>query len=197
MKTLFVTYFSDLSSGSFYRDSANLLQCRIKELGGRIHTEELPNLGSYALNCLRKPKFILECLDRFKEPLIWIDADSKVNQLPIELDNLEEDVDIACVEKANGCPESALIYFNNTGKSKEFITEWMNRCSVDVPELDHPVLKEMWFNKYGEGKKKSLNDIVCSVRDDSKVTIIMSKTLGKREHTRQVMDRRQREGKVL
>lgn len=195
MKTLFITYYSDLPPNTFYKDCAVNLQSTIKELGGRIHIEELPNLGSYASNCLRKPKFILDCLNKFKEPLIWIDADSKINQLPIELDNLEED--IACVEKANGCPESALIYFNNTDNSKEFITEWMNRCSVDVPELDHPVLKEMWFNKYGEGKKKSLNDTICSVRNDSKVTIIMSKTVGKREHTRQVMDRRQREGKIL
>jgi hypothetical protein len=195
MKTLFITYYSDLSPSTFYRDSAISLESKIKELGGRLYSEQLPSLGSYAMNCLRKPKFILDCLNKFKEPLIWIDADSKINELPIELDNLEED--IACVEKSNGCPESALIYFNNTDNSKQFIIEWMNRCSVDVPELDHPVLKEMWFNKYGEGKKKSLNDTVCSVRNDSKVTIIMSKTQGKREHTRQVMDRRQKEGKIL
>lgn len=195
MKTLFITYYSDLPPNTFYKDCAFSLQSTIQKLGGRIHIEELPNLGSYASNCLRKPKFILDCLNKFKEPLIWIDADSKVNELPTELDSLEED--IACIEKANGCPESALIYFNNTDNSKQFISEWMNRCSVDVPELDHPVLKEMWFNKYGEGKKKSLNDTICSVRNDSKVTIIMSKTQGKREHTRQVMDRRQREGKVL
>lgn len=195
MKTLFITYYSDLSPSTFYKDSAISLESKIKELGGRLYSEQLPSLGSYAMNCLRKPKFILDCLNKFKEPLIWIDADSKINELPIELDNLEED--IACVEKSNGCPESALIYFNNTDNSKQFIIEWMNRCSVDVPELDHPVLKEMWFNKYGEGKKKSLNDTVCSVRNDSKVTIIMSKTQGKREHTRQVMDRRQKEGKIL
>lgn len=195
MKTLFVTYYSDLPSSTFYKDSALKLESRIKELGGRIYSEQLPNLGSYAMNCLRKPKFILECLNKFNEPLIWIDADSRVNNLPVELDCIEEDV--ACIEKANGCPESALIYFNNTENSKNFIKSWMSGCSVDYPELDHPVLKEMWYNKYSTERRKSLNDTVCSVRDDSKVTIILSKTDGKREHTRNVMNRREKEGKVL
>ncbi|MFM7851763.1 MAG: hypothetical protein ACKO96_07535, partial [Flammeovirgaceae bacterium] len=79
MNTLFVTYFSDLNESSFYRDSANKLESKIKLLGGRIHKEELPSLGSYANNCLRKPKFILNCILRFNEPVIWIDADSEVN----------------------------------------------------------------------------------------------------------------------
>ena len=55
----------------------------------------------------------------------------------------------------------------------------------------------MWYNKYSTETRKSLKDTVCSVREDSKVTIILSKTEGKREHTRNVMSRREREGKIL
>ena len=194
MKTLFVTYYSDISPNTFYSDSAKKLKNKIESLGGRIYVEQLPNLGSYAMNCLKKPKFILECLNKFQEPVIWIDADSEVHSLPIEMDEL--DVDVACVEKANGCPESALIYFNNTEGSVSFINSWLTGCAVDVPELDHPVLKDLWYGQPKE-KRKSLPDSVCSVRDDSKVTIILSKTDGKREHTRQVINRRQIEGKIL
>jgi hypothetical protein len=194
MNTLFVTYYSDIPPSNFYSNSAVQLKKRIEELGGKIHIEQLPNLGSYAMNCLRKPKFILECLQRFNRPIIWIDADSIVNQLPTEFDDI--DADVACVEKANGCPESALIYFNNTEKSKDFIKSWIDGCGVDVPELDHPVLKQMWYDKPNE-KRYSLPDSVCSVRADSKVTIILSNTEGKREHTVSVMNRRQKEGKIL
>ena len=73
MKTLFVTYYSDISPNTFYSDSAKKLKNKIESLGGRIYVEQLPNLGSYAMNCLKKPKFILECLNKFEEPVIWIE----------------------------------------------------------------------------------------------------------------------------
>lgn len=193
MKTLFISYYSDIPPSTFYKDCANKLKYRIEELGGKIHIEQLPNLGSYAFNCLKKPKYILECLQKFNQPLIWIDADSLVKQLPIEMDNI--DADVACVEKPNGCPESALIYFNNTNGSIQFLSSWISGCSVDKPELDHPVLKELWFGVSNE-KRKSLPDSICSVRDDSKIKIILSNTVGKREITKQVMDRRAKEGKI-
>lgn len=195
MNTLFVTYYSDIPPSTFYRDGAIKLKTRIEELGGRIYTEQLPNLGSYAMNCLRKPKFILDCLHKLNEAVIWIDADSIVNSLPIELNNL--DADVACVEKANGCPESALIYFNNTEKSKNFLQSWITGCSTDKPELDHPVLKEMWYGKSLGESRKSLSDIVCSVRNDSKVQIILSSSNDKRQITKKVIERRSSEGKII
>ena len=90
---------------------------------------------------------------------------------------------------------SSDLYFNNTDQSKSFINSWLKGCAVDAPELDHPVLKDLWYSTPNE-KRKSLPDSVCSVRTDSKVTIILSKTEGKREHTRLVMNRRQAEGKI-
>lgn len=194
MKTLFVSYYSDIPPSTFYSESAKKLKQTIENLGGRIYIEQLPNLGSYAMNCLRKPKYILDCLNKFQEPVIWIDADSLVHFLPTEMDCL--DVDVSCVEKSNGCPESALIYFNNTEGSRSFINSWLNGCAVDTPELDHPVLKDLWYGQSKE-KRKSLPDTVCSVRNDSKVTIILSKTDGKREHTQRVINRRKQEGKIL
>jgi hypothetical protein len=195
MKTLFITYHSDIPPSDFYKNCAKQLELKIKKLGGNLHVEELPNLGSYASNCLRKPKFILECLEKFNQPIIWIDADSKINKLPIEFDTISED--IACVEKANGCPESALIYFANTDKAKNFIKTWIELCNTEEPELDHPVLKELWYEKSLGETRKSFNDHICSVREDSKVTIILSKTIGKSEHTRNVMNRREKQGKIL
>jgi hypothetical protein len=194
MNTMFVSYYSDIPPCTFYKDSAFKLKNRIEKLGGKIYIEELPNLGSYALNCLRKPKFISDCLEKFNQPIIWIDADSIVNNLPMEMDNIDED--IACVIKSNGCPESALIYFNNTQKSKEFINTWIDGCSINKPELDHPVLKELWYATPNE-RRKNFPDSICSIRHDSKVTIVMSKTLGKKEHTQIVINRRRNEGKII
>ena len=195
MQTLFISYYSDLPRESFYKDSAFVLEKRIKELGGSLFLEELPNLGSYAKNCLRKPQFILDCLLKFDCNIIWIDCDSVVNQLPTEFDHVTED--IACVEKANGCPESALIYFSNNEKSRNFLKTWIKQCAASELELDHPVLKDMWNNKQHIETRRSFDDSICSVRTDSKITIILSKTQGKSEHTRKVMERRKKEGRIV
>lgn len=195
MRTLFISYYSDLPRESFYKDSAFVLEKRIKELGGFLFLEELPNLGSYAKNCLRKPQFILDCLLKFDCNIIWIDCDSVLNQLPTEFDYVTED--IACVEKANGCPESALIYFSNNEKSRNFLKTWIEQCAASELELDHPVLKDMWNNKQHIETRRSFDDSICSVRTDSKITIILSKTQGKSEHTRKVMERRKKEGRIV
>lgn len=143
MKTLFVTYYSDTAPSTFYKECAISLESEIKNLDGRIHVECLDSMGSYEKNCLRKPQFILDCLEKFNEPIIWIDADSKVNSLPIEMDSITEDV--GCVVKSCKTPESALIFFNNTTNSKEFLKRWIFNVGINTPELDHPVLKEMWL----------------------------------------------------
>lgn len=194
MKTLFVTFYSDTPPSNFYQHCSVILKNRIEALGGRIYTECLPSLGSYEKNCLRKPQFILNCLEKFKEPIIWIDADSIVNQLPTEMDNIIEDV--GCVEKPCKTPESALIYFNNTLHSKDFLKSWIFGVGANSPELDHPVLKEMWLEKIHKEKRISLNNQVCSTSLTSKVRIILSKTIGKSETTKNVMMRRYNQGKI-
>lgn len=194
METLFISYYSDIPPSIFYKTSAFNLKKRIEELGGKIYIEELENLGNYGKNCLRKPKFILDCINKFDKPIIWIDADSLVKELPTEMNNLN--VDVACIEKPNGCPESALIFFNNTQKSKEFIQRWIDGCSVDECELDHPVLKQIWFDGSLGEHRKSLSDNICSVRNDSKIKIILSNTIGKKEITKNVINRRKKEGKI-
>lgn len=195
MRTLFISYYSDLPGDSFYKTSAIQLESTIKNFGGSLFLKELPSLGSYAKNCLRKPQFILDCLNELNVNLIWIDCDSKMNHIPIEFDSVSED--IVCVEKANGCPESALIYFSNNEKSRNFLKTWIEQCAASELELDHPVLKDMWNNKQHIETRRSFDDSICSVRTDSKITIILSKTQGKSEHTRKVMERRKKEGQIV
>jgi len=195
MKTLFISYHSDVSPSTYYHDCSIRIKERIEKLNGRIYIEQLPTLGSYAANCLRKPEFILNCLNKFEEPVIWIDIDSIINSLPVEMDCLN--VDVACVEKPNGCPESALIYFNNTQYSKNFLNKWIAGCLIQQPELDHPVLKELWATPSENEQRKSFSHEVCSVKRTSKVVIVLSSTSGKKEITKAVMDRRKKEGKII
>lgn len=195
MKTLFVTYYSDTAPSTFYKECAISLESEIKNLDGRIHVECLNSMGSYEKNCLRKPQFILDCLEKFNEPIIWIDADSKVNSLPIEMDSITEDV--GCVVKSCKTPESALIFFNNTTNSKEFLKRWIFNVGINTPELDHPVLKEMWLVEENfKEKRRSLHNSICSVFPSSKVQIILSKTEGKSKTTKDVMIRRSNAGKI-
>jgi len=48
--------------------------------------KEYANKGTWEENCAIKPFFIQECLEKFDEDLLWIDADAEVvQQLPLEI----------------------------------------------------------------------------------------------------------------
>ena len=44
--------------------------------------EEKKDLGSWQKNCCQKPLFIHECLQKYKRPLLWVDADAIILKKP-------------------------------------------------------------------------------------------------------------------
>ena len=88
------------------------------------------------LNCLMKPQFILDCIKKLNEPVIWIDIDCTINQLPTELDSIETDIALAIREHDLKTPHSALLFFNNTEKSISFLEEWIELCKLLIQNQD-------------------------------------------------------------
>jgi hypothetical protein len=128
MKTKFISFYCDRDGGDYYSSCAKKIKSRLDELGASHDIREIPSQDHYMLNCLEKPKFILDMLNELDESLIWIDIDCTINQLPEELDAVETDVGFAIREHDLKTPHSALIFFNNTEKSKEFIRDWIKKC---------------------------------------------------------------------
>ena len=127
MKTMLISFYSDIEDKTYYSDNANRLREECKDLDIQCSIQHKESLGSYQLNCLSKPQFILDMLERFNKPLLWMDVDSRLHKTPDIFDQFDESVDMV-VATANGMlsgMKASPLYFNNTDKAKEFINAWI------------------------------------------------------------------------
>jgi len=134
MKTMLISFYSDIEDKTYYSDNANRLRKECKDLDIHCSIQHKESLGSYQLNCLSKPQFILDMLERFKQPLLWVDVDSRLHKTPDIFDQFEG-VDMA-VATANGMlsgMKASPLYFSNTDNAKEFINAWI-KTTKDIIE---------------------------------------------------------------
>ena len=183
MKTKFISFYSDRTGTNYYSTMNGLLKSRLDELGATYHIEELPSKDHYMLNCLMKPQFILDCIKKLDEPLIWIDIDCKINELPEEFDSVDTDIACSLREHDFKTPHSAILYFNNTEKSILFLEDWIKRCE-DVTEeaiqgtytgSDHHLLIETMKENKNNATITAFPPTLCSVNGiGSKINIGLS-----------------------
>jgi len=135
MKTLLISFYSDIEGTTYYSDHASRIIRECEELGIPYDIQEKPSLGSYQLNCLSKPQYILDKMESLNSPVLWMDIDSRIHK-PLDIyDTFDESVDII-VTTANGRVsgmKASPLYFGNTEKSKEFIKSWI-QTTKDILE---------------------------------------------------------------
>ena len=79
MNTLLISFYSDIDGRTYYSDNAKRLigECESLDIPHDIREKE--TLGTYQLNCLSKPQYILDRLNELNRPLLWMDIDSKMH----------------------------------------------------------------------------------------------------------------------
>ena len=94
MKTLLISFYSDIEEKTYYSDHASRLknECKLFNIPCDIRQKE--SLGSYQLNCLSKPKFILDVMEELNQPVLWMDIDSKIHKSLEIYDQFDESVDV-------------------------------------------------------------------------------------------------------
>jgi len=65
-----------------YAQHADRLRAECMALGLDSYIERRPSAGGYLENCCQKPTFLLECLERFRRPVLWIDVDGSILRTP-------------------------------------------------------------------------------------------------------------------
>jgi hypothetical protein len=156
MKTLLISFYSDIEEKTYYSDNATRLREECKTLDIQCSIQHKESMGSYQLNCLSKPQFILDMLDEFKQPLLWMDVDSRLHKSLDMFDTFDESIDMV-VATANGKlsgMKASPLYFGNTDKAREFINAWI-KTTKDIIEgaigvFDHEPLFSlipMFINK--------------------------------------------------
>jgi hypothetical protein len=153
--TPFVTYYYDYSDSRYYEKSANNLKQQVEQLGGELLVYNPQLSENYNINCLQKPRFILNTLQELKQDIIWIDADCYMNELPIEMNSIEEDIGLVIRTHDMKTPHSAIIYFKYNDKVITFIKEWLDKCEAEIQNVidgkydggDHCKLIETFNNR--------------------------------------------------
>ncbi len=95
--------------------------CKALQIDHYIEARE--DLGCWEKNCSQKPLFIYECLKRFKEPLLWVDADGIVLKKP-DLNLKDFDLGLYFNNIKTRHARNATIYVSPTTASEQFLSLW-------------------------------------------------------------------------
>jgi len=70
---LVISYYT---LGTPYEEEVKNLLDSCREWGIEHHVKGVKDLGSWEQNCAYKPRFILEQMQKWQRPLLWVDADA-------------------------------------------------------------------------------------------------------------------------
>jgi len=138
MKTFLISFYSDIENKTYYSNNANRLREECKSLDIQCSIQHKESLGSYRLNCLSKPQFILDKLLEIDQPLVWMDVDSRLHKSLQIFDQFRESDTDMVVSTSNGQlsgMKASPLYFGNTDNAKEFIGAWI-KTTKDIIEND-------------------------------------------------------------
>lgn len=152
----FISYYydKDPKKSTFYKDCYLNLEKTLNSFGHVIHGENIDfkamNIDAYDKLNLYKPTFVIEKLEQFKEPVIWIDADTTILGKITEFEDVKCDMGFAIREHDNATPHAAFIYFGYTQNSFKFLSEWERLCEekkhISWNCTEHCLLVDLYKN---------------------------------------------------
>ena len=145
MKTRIISFYSDFDHWRYYEKKAVLLKEKCELFNVQYHIVNLPSKGSYMLNCLQKPNFIKSMMQKYKEPLLWMDCDTDFKEPFDAFDNVTEDIGFTTHTGTLEGIKASPVYFNYGNNFNLIIDAWIVQCDVGLKqnryELDHDALK--------------------------------------------------------
>lgn len=191
-----ISYYADISGSTYYSDHYKRFLKDATSLGISCHIENLSSGFSYQENCLRKPETILSILKEIKEPVLWVDIDTKIHKNEFSVfDNIDKNTTFAAVSPApfwRGIKASPL-YFNYSTESIRFLEEWIDRCNKPQPHnkqfFDHEVLftMEQWMKENGIKYNVIVDARYCVWGGSADENTIMEMGLSDNEQKRNIL----------
>lgn len=126
-----------------YEVSVKKLEESFKKFNLNYKLYPYQSQNDWIKNCSFKPKFILEALEEFKTPIVFVDADAIIKQYPSYFEDVNCDISIR-VEQDTVL--SGTIFINNTEKAIGLITEWAYELDKDCSEWDQKSLTKIIKN---------------------------------------------------
>lgn len=132
---------------NYYTDHSKRFISNCKEFDIDYHVEELKGKGDYFKNCRMKPGFILDCMNKFNMPLLWLDIDTIIKTNPI-LNGLSN-IDFGAIRHTNPRGKFPIfahcLFFNDTQDSLKLLNVWKKRCEQVAGKHvgDHSILSKL------------------------------------------------------
>jgi hypothetical protein len=153
-------------TNGFYSRLAHRLGASCRANGLDCYIIPLDDRGRWVLNCAAKATFVLECLERHGRPVLWIDADAVMRNIPALLDETEAEFAIRaepggrtktpCGRQKISLPpqwppglsprwfNSGTVYIRPTEKGMELAAEWAVLSEEKPTDWDQWTLQEAW-----------------------------------------------------
>lgn len=110
MNLMFVSFYTEK-----YKHEAKQLKKTLDQFSLPHDLQYVTDLGSWQANTCYKPIFLLEMIDKWKKPVIWLDADSRIRKYPSLFKQLDCDMAVHYGIGHHKWVNSAVIYVNDTG----------------------------------------------------------------------------------
>lgn len=130
------------TTGTPYEIEVENLRASLDKLGMEHEIIGVPSHGTWEKNCAFKSQFIFDMYKRLDRPVLWVDADAVVNELPMLLAGAEADFAIG---KTLGWQfNSGTAYFNRTPLGELLLKTWVECCRQDPKIWDQIHLDRAW-----------------------------------------------------
>jgi hypothetical protein len=153
---IYVSYYTPA-----YKGYADNLGASLRQFGLKYEIRAINGFGKWEKNCHYKPVFLKEMMEKYNQPVVWVDADAEIQSYPFLFDNTT--ADIAVHYKGGHELLSGTIFLNNTPKAKELVDIWVKAAKDKPLELDQVTLK--YATNCWDGKIKRLPARYTNIHD--------------------------------
>lgn len=135
-------FYVSFHSGPGYAEEAAGLVKTLDAFGLPHDVRELPDAGTWEMNCGRKASFLLSMRQRHPgKPLVWLDADARVIRPPTLFDELT--CDFAAHWKDGDELLSGTMFIGATEAAGELLEMWRIECEQNPTEWDQRALQRI------------------------------------------------------
>jgi hypothetical protein len=121
-----------------YEEELKELTRSVKNHGLEIYSEIIdPTDEGWIGNCRMKGNFVLKCMEMFRRPLLWLDADARLISAPVLFDN--PDFDFAVRFNYTNI-WSGTIYLSPALATVKLVKNWAELCDTTPGVWDQKLL---------------------------------------------------------
>ncbi len=133
-----ITFYSDPPGSNYYSKHAETWVSNVESYGLDYHIEKLDS-NDYWVNTRRKPQYILDCLEKFKETVLWVDVDTIFKTYKPYISH-----PFIALKQNTSQLYSSCLHFEYCEETINFLQTWRDLCienANDVsPQGDHHYL---------------------------------------------------------